>query len=465
MSEVGDWISQPACDIKVAAKADVVVVGGGPAGFSAAMAAARNGAKVILLERYNYLGGLASGGMVLLLDDMWDNHLQEISVRGVMLTVIERMAAMGLATFPRADEWGSDPESLRRWTRWGAFDFHTHAKPHPICFAAAFDPDAWKRVALEMVEEAGVQLRLHSWFSRTLVEDSKVKGVICDTKEGTQAILGDVVIDATGDLDVAASAQAPYVGGRYMLTTVFRLGGVDTEAAERFEREEPEAFALLDREIKKILGGSWGLWWLKTPLPGVVWCNCPHMLGLDGVIVEDLTAAEVKGRKHIYATVDFARGKLPGFENCYVVDVAPQTGVRQTRLLEGEYVMTKEDLAARTRFSDSVARGRDYYMPYRALVPKVIDNLLVAGRHYSATSQAQKMSREIPPCMAMGEAAGVAAALALNAGVTVRNVDIAAVQRVLRAQGADPGDQAGKNTDIPSLVMARKFAENYEQSN
>ena len=463
MSEVGDWISQPACDIKVAAKADVVVVGGGPAGFSAAMAAARNGAKVILLERYNYLGGLASGGMVLVLDDMWDNHLQEISVRGVMLTVIERMAAMGLATFPRADEWGSDPESLRRWTRWGAFDFHTHTKPHPICFAAAFDPDAWKRVALEMVQEAGVQLRLHSWFSRTLVEDGKVKGVICDTKEGRQAILGDVVIDATGDLDVAASAQAPYVGGRYMLTTVFRLGGVDTEAAERFEREEPEAFASLDREIKQILGGSWGLWWLKTPLPGVVWCNCPHMLGLDGVIVEDLTTAEVKGRKHIYATVDFVRAKLPGFEQCYVVDVAPQTGVRQTRLLEGEYVMTKEDLAARTRFSDSVARGRDYYMPYRALVPKVIDNLLVAGRHYSATSQAQKMSREIPPCMAMGEAAGVAAALALNAGVTVRNVDIAAVQRVLRAQGADPGDQTGKNTDIPSLVMARKFAENHGQ--
>jgi len=403
--------------------------------------------------------------MVLVLDDMWDNHLQEISVRGVMLTVIERMAAMGLARFPREDEWGSNPESLRRWTRWGAFDFHTHTKPHPICFAAAFDPDAWKRVALGMVEEAGVQLRLHSWFSRTLVEDGKVKGVVCDTKEGMQAILGDVVIDATGDLDVAASAQAPYIGGRYMLTTVFRLGGVDTEAAERFEREEPEAFASLDKEIKQILGGSWGLWWLKTPLPGVVWCNCPHMLGLDGVIVEDLTTAEVKGRKHIYATVDFVRSRLPGFENCYVVDVAPQTGVRQTRLLEGEYVMTKEDLAARTRFSDSVARGRDYYMPYRALVPKVIDNLLVAGRHYSATSQAQKMSREIPPCMAMGEAAGVAAALALNAGVTVRNVDIAGVQRVLRAQGADPGDQTGKNTDIPSLVMARKFAENYEQSN
>jgi FAD dependent oxidoreductase len=461
MSEVGDWISQPACSIQVAAKADVVVVGGGPAGLSAALAAARNGAEVILLERYNHLGGLASGGMVLVLDDMWDSHLQEISVRGNMLTLIERMAALGLATYPRADEWGLDPASLARWTRWGTFDFHAHNKPHPICFAAAFDPDAWKRVALEMVQEHGIRLRLHSWFSQTLVEEGNVKGVICNTKQGTEAILGDVVIDATGDLDVAASAQAPHVGGRYMLTTVFRLGGVDTDEAERFEREEPEEFGRLDREIKQILGGSWGLWWLKTPLPGVVWCNCPHMLGLDGLKVDDLTAAEIKGRKHIYATVDYVRAKLPGFEKCFVVDVAPQTGVRQTRLLEGEYIMTKEDLADRTRFADSIARGRDYYMPYRVLLPKAIDNLLVAGRHYSATSAAQKMSREIPPCMAMGEAAGVAAALAINAGVSVRNVDVPALQRTLRSQGADPGDQSGRNPDIPTLAIAQRFVESY----
>jgi hypothetical protein len=200
------------------------------------------------------------------------------------------------------------------------------------------------------------------------------------------------------------------------------------------------------------MGGSWGLWWLKTPLPGIVWCNCPHMAGLDGQKVEDLTRAEIQGRKHIHALVDLVRQELPGFESCYVVDVAPQTGVRQTRLLEGEYILTKEDLTQRTRFADSVARGRDYYMPYRVLLPQKIDNLLVAGRHYSVTSQAQKISREIPPCMAMGEAAGVAAAMALDAGVTVRHVDVAALQKRLRAQGADPGDQTGRNADIPAFV-------------
>ncbi|HTJ26775.1 MAG TPA: FAD-dependent oxidoreductase [Candidatus Limnocylindria bacterium] len=441
MDKIEDWMQAPARDVRVVAKTDVVVVGGGPAGLSAALAAARSGASVVLLERYNHLGGLASGGMVLVLDDMWDNHRREISVRGTCMTMIERMAALDLAVYPREDEWGEDPASVARWSRWGTIDLYSHRTPRPICFAAAFDPDGWKRVALELVGELGITLRLHSWFSQTLVEGNVARGVVCETKSGREAILADVVIDATGDLDVAASAGAQHIRGSYMMTTVFRLGGVDTDAAERFEREDPDAFDAVDKQIKKIFGGSWSEWWLKTPLPGVVWCNCPHIAGHDGLVVSDLTAIDVEGRRRISAAVAFARGNLPGFERCYVVDVAPQTGVRQTRLLEGEYVLTKEDIAARTRFADSVARGRDYYMPYRVLVPREIDNLLVAGRHYSATSLAQRISREIPPCMAMGDAAGVAAAVALDQGVRVRDVDVRTVQRKLREYGADPGGE------------------------
>ncbi len=457
MSRIGDWMHESAHDIRVAAESDVVVVGGGPAGQAAALAAARNGASVTLLERYNHLGGLASGGMVLVLDDMWDSHLHEISVRGICLEMIERMAAVGLAEYPKQHEWGSLPDAVRRWKRWGTFDFHSKEKPHPICFAAAFDPDAFKRASLEMVQQAGIELRLHSWFSRTLVEDGQVKGVVCETKGGREAILGKVVIDTTGDLDVAASAGAPHTSGAYIVTTVFRLGGVDTDEAERFENEEPAAFQAIDREVKHLLGGAWEYWWLKTPLPGVVWCNCPHMAGLDGLKVADLTRAEVQGRNTIHKVIEFVRDRLPGFRNCYMIDMAPQTGIRQTRLLEGEYVITKDDVAHRVRFEDSVARGRDYYYPYRTLLPRSVENLLVAGRHYSATSAAQKISREIPPCMAMGEATGVAAALAVNAGVSVRNVDIGKLQRTLRAQGADPGDQKGPNADIPSI--ARSFKE------
>ncbi|HMR34166.1 MAG TPA: FAD-dependent oxidoreductase [Geminicoccaceae bacterium] len=439
--------NEPAREAPVVDESDVLVVGGGPAGLSAAVAAARNGATVTLVERYPYLGGLASGGMVLVLDDMHNGT--EITVQGIGMEIIHRMAKWGLAVFPPdADRdpavRGTEP-MWRKWARWGTFDFHTHTKPHPICFAAAFDPDGFKRAAYDMVGEAGVQLRLHSWFSSTIVEDGKARGIVVETKEGRQALLAKVVIDTTGDLDVAASAGAKFAGGSFILTTVSRLGGVDVEAAERFQFEEPERFDVVDREAKRIIGGSWDFWWLRTPLPGIVWCNCPHMAGLDGIKVADLTRAELEGRARMHRLLDYARESMPGFEKAYVVDFAPQTGVRQTRMLEGAYVVTKEDVVKRRHFWDSVARGRDYYTPYRALLPQDVDQLLVAGRHYSVTPAAQKISREIPPCMAMGEAAGTAAALALSAGVTVRNVDVAKLQKTLRAQGADPGDRPSAN--------------------
>jgi hypothetical protein len=233
---------------------------------------------------------------------------------------------------------------------------------------------------------------------------------------------------------------------------VFRLGNVDTEEAERFEYEQPAAFQALDREAKRIIGGSWDKWWLKTPLPGIVWCNCPHMTGYDGLKVADLTRADLEGRKRIARLVEFLRTRMPGFADCVVVDVAPQLGIRQTRLLEGEYVVTKEDVTQRRHFADSIARGRDYYTPYRALLPRGVKQLLVAGRHYSATATAQKISREIPPCMAMGEAAGIAAALALGAGVTVDAVDVRRLQATLRAQGADPGDRPAANASFAAAA-------------
>jgi glycine/D-amino acid oxidase-like deaminating enzyme len=425
--------------IPTASRADVVVVGGGPAGFSAAIAAARQGAKVCLIERYPYLGGLAAGGMVLVLDDMCAGA--EITVRGMCEELVERMRRRGLAVYPPEAERGHDPAMFRKWSRWGLFDFNTRTRPHPICYAVAFDPDAWKHASDDMVQEAGIELRLHSSFAGSIVQDGRITGVIVESKQGREAIMGEVVIDATGDLDVAAAAGAAYSHDSYMVTTVFRLGGVDTDEAERFQFEEPERHAVLDLQARRVIGGSWDYWWLKTPLPGIVWCNCPHMTGLDGLRVADLTRAEFEGRRRIHAMVDFARANLPGFAGCYVVDVAPQTGVRQTRMLEGEYVVTKADITGRTHFPDSIARGRDYYTPYRALLPRGIEQLLVAGRHYSATPQAQKISREIPPCMAMGEAAGIAAAMALSAGSTVRQVDVPGLQRRLRAQGADPGDQ------------------------
>lgn len=440
-------VTEAAREAQIVDRSDVVVVGGGPAGIAAAVSAARNGASVTLLERYPYLGGLASGGMVLVLDDMHNDT--EVTVQGICMEMIERMRSWGLCVAPpdadRAPDMRESEAMWRKWSRWGLFDFHTNSMPHPICFSAAFDPDAFKRASYVLTGEAGVKLRLHSWFSSAIVEDGVAKGVICETKEGRQAILGDVLIDATGDLDVAASAGASSQESSFILTTVSRWGGVDTDRAEAFQFDCPKEFAALDHEAKRIIGGCWNYWWLKTPLPGVVWLNCPHVPKLHGLKVNDLTAVEIEGRARMERLMDFARRNFPGFETAYVVDFAPQTGVRQTRQLEGEYVVTKDDVMTRRHFTDTVCRGRDYYTPFRAMLPREIDQIIVAGRHYSATPQAQKSSREIPPCMAMGEAAGVAATVALNAGTTVRNADIAAIQKQMRAQGADPGDVPSSN--------------------
>ncbi|WP_188517738.1 FAD-dependent oxidoreductase [Alsobacter metallidurans] len=441
-----DRIEEKPGSARVAARSDVVVVGGGPAGFAAALAARREGCSVTLVERYPYLGGLASGGMVLVLDDMHNGD--EVTVQGVCMEMIERMAKVGAAVFPPPEDRRQGWDVYRKWARWGAFDFRAQSKPAPIVMAAAFDPDGWKRISNEMIAEAGVNLRLHSWFSRAIVQDGRIKGVICETKAGREAILGDVVIDTTGDLDVASAAGAKFNEGKYIVTTVFRLGGVDADENERFREQDPETYARIDREAKRVMGGSWDFWWLKTPLPGIVWCNCPHMTGYDALTVEDLTRADFEGRKRIYALVDYVRANMPGFEKAFVVDVAPQLGIRTTRLLEGEYVVTKDDVRDRVHFADTVARGRDYYTPYRAMLPKEVDGLLVAGRHYSATESAQKMSREIPPCMSMGQSAGVAAALAIAGNMPLKRVDPRAICARVRAQGGDPGDIPSANATL-----------------
>ncbi|MGO4852979.1 FAD-dependent oxidoreductase [Phaeovulum sp. W22_SRMD_FR3] len=452
-AQIKEYIQSRQEQVPVVAHSDVVVIGAGPAGVSAAVSAARNGCSVTLLERYHHMGGMASGGMVLVLDDMV-NAGAEIVTTGIVSEYVERMAKQDGAVFPPPQDCLTNWEMWQKWSRWGCIDFHATGMPQPIIHAVAFDPDAWKRVSLDLVTQSGINLRLHSWFSEALVEGNKITGVICQTKLGRQAIRADMVIDASGDLDVAASAGASFIEGQYIVTTVFRLCDVDTDKAEAYEYANPEAYKKLDREARRVIGGAWGMWWLKTPLPGIVWCNCPHMPGYDGLSPEHMVAAEIEGRERMMRLLAFARANIPGFENAKMLGAAEQMGVRQTRLLQGEYVVTKEDVKSRRHFADSVCRGRDYYTPYRALLPKGIDNLIVAGRHYSVESEAQKMSREIPPCMAQGEAAGVAVALALNGNTALRDVDVKRIQQQMRAQGADPGDIPSANALVDTKIDA-----------
>lgn len=439
--------------VPVVADCDVVVIGAGPAGHAAAVSAARNGASVTLLERYHHLGGMASGGMVLVLDDMV-NEGNEIVTTGIVSEFVDRLERQDAAVYPPSEDCQTNWQMWQKWSRWGCIDFHKAMMPQPIIHAVAFDPDGWKRVSLDMVVEAKVNLRTHSWFSDVLMENGRISGVIAQTKLGRQAIRARYVVDATGDLDVGVAAGADYIDGQYIVTTVFRLANVDTDKAVAFEFAEPEQYKKLDREARRRIGGAWGMWWLKTPIPGVVWCNCPHMPGYDGLSVEDMVASEIEGRERMMKLHAFAKENIPGFENATMLGAAEQMGIRQTRLLKGEYVVNKDDVKSRRYFADTVCRGRDYYTPYRALLPKGIDNLIVAGRHYSVESDAQKLSREIPPCMAQGEAAGIAAALALDGNQPLRMVDYKAIQKQMRAQGADPGDKPSPNALIEDHVAA-----------
>ncbi|MGH2373080.1 MAG: FAD-dependent oxidoreductase [bacterium] len=432
---------EPGREVPVVRECDVLVVGGGPAGQAAAVAAARAGADVTLIERYGYLGGLASGGMVLVLDDMCG--ASEVTVGGLALEIIDRMRAIGAAVVPPMEDCFRNDQHVRdRWVRWGFEDIYSKIKPKPIVFAGSFDPEGWKQASQEMALEAGVHLRFHTWCSRAIVEDGAVRGVIVESKAGREALRACVVIDASGDGDVFGTAGAPGVHGSYIITLVHRLADVDTDAAMRFEQEHPDEARALDTETKRLLGGSWDLWWLLTPRPGVLWCNCPHIPGYDGLKPDDLTHIEIEGRRRFMKALAFVRAQHPGFARAYILDAAPQVGVRQTRLLEGEYVVTKEDVLEGRRFPDVIARGRDYYTPYRSLVPKGIDGLLVAGRCYSATPEAQRISREIPPLMVMGEAAGAAAALSLASSVPPRRVDVPSLQRRLAAAGVNLGSLA-----------------------
>lgn len=320
MSEqVKEFVTTQSQQVPVVSRTDVVVVGAGPAGVSAAVSAARNGCSVTLIERYHHLGGQASGGMVLVLDDMVNpghgNRADEIVTTGIVTEFVDRMKAQDAAVYPPAEDCVKNWEMWQKWSRWGCINFHETGMPQPIIHAVAFDPDAWKRVSLDLVRECGVNLRLHSWFSEAIVKDGKVEGVICQTKLGRQALMADMVIDATGDLDLASSAGADFIQGEYIVTTVFRLCDVDTAKAEAFEYANPEEYKKLDRQARRIIGGAWGMWWLKTPLPGIVWCNCPHMTGYDGLSPEDMVSAEHEGRERMINLLKFARDNIPGFEN------------------------------------------------------------------------------------------------------------------------------------------------------
>lgn len=437
-------IQEPAKDINVCYEADVVVVGGGPGGHSAAIAASRSGAKTILLERYGHLGGMATGGIVIQIPHMSDGGKEPV-IAGLALEWLERLDAIGGTLRPRMEDIGSsDAKLVSYWRR-----FMGNVINGKVEHTAWVDPELLKCILNDMVEDAGVKLYLHSWGTRVIVENGKVKGVLFESKSGRQAVLGEIIIDGTGDGDLLSSAGAAFDGTcesssrSSMLALVFRLGNCDYQKLCDFRESEPDRFQELMRKLADVAGTR--LLPLPSPRNDVLWVN-NWIPNLDCTRVEDLTTLEVEMRKIMRRGHEFMKKNIPTFENSFILDTASQTGTRGSRRLIGEYTVTGEDFRAGKKFNDTITifprlgppgggEIKRVYIPYRALVPQKIEGLLVAGRSFSSDMVANNMANLIPHCIAMGQAAGVAAAMAVRQGISPRKVEYRALQMRLLEQG------------------------------
>jgi ribulose 1,5-bisphosphate synthetase/thiazole synthase len=391
---VGGQVIQPQRPLPILHETDVLVVGGGSAGVTAAIAAQRAGARVALVERYGHFGGLWTGGLVLLV-------IGHIVTGG-------RQVCQGIGE-----------EMMRRLDKIDGtiIDRRPGAAP-------TVDAEALKYMMVEMVDEARIKVYLHCWGVDAIMEGDTVRGAVFESKSGRQAIVAKTVIDATGDGDLFAAAGAEFEHRSHNVGLVSRVGNLD--------RVDAAAAAGVPRP--RNLGH-------RTPVPGVNWVNM-HGPEVDGLDIEVLTRMEMNHRKFIWQHIQRVR-KTPGYEKVYLVETAPQLGVRITRVLAGLKTVTRADLAAGTTFSDVIAVGgasggehAEWQIPYGALVPRKIDNLLAAGRCISAEMRMADLVRLIPNCFVTGQAAGVAAAVAVRDGCRPRDVEVAEVQKILRQQEA-----------------------------
>ena len=439
-------------------EADVVVVGGGPAGIMAAIAAGRQGARTVLIERYGFLGGMSTAALVY----PWMTFHTETGeqvIRGIPQELVERLMACG-----------GSPGHLR-----DTVGFVSTVTP--------YHPELFKVTALDMLKEAGVRLLLHSFVDEAEVEGNRIAGVTLTGKSGRIGVRGTMFVDTSGDADVANLSGAPTLIGRdgdrltQPMTMKFRMRGVDLEAVKRAMIENPDnfyhktPFADLERIPLTGIQGFYAEWKAANvpinrdqvllfagPAEDEVLVNCTRVQGLNGTDVEDLTRAEEEGRRQVLLMAEFLQKSVPGFARASISAVGTQIGVRESRRIDGLYSLTIDDVVSGRKFPDAVARsgypvdihdpsgkgvkaawiGGDgaYDIPYRCLVAKGVDNLLAAGRCISTTHEALATTRLTPSCMATGQAAGTAAALAADLGTTASQVDAALLREWLLRDGA-----------------------------
>jgi hypothetical protein len=453
--------------IPIVDRYDVVVAGGGVAGIGAAVSAAKNGARTIVIEKNWYLGGVATAVMM-----------------GVLVIPVNKLNGF-------SNEFFQDLIKTK-----GAYGGSV----------VSFDPEAFKELAFQKVFESGAELLLDTRTVAPIMEGDRVKGVIVENKAGRQAILSDVVIDATGDGDISVQAGAPYVKGREVdnkmrpVSILFRIGNLDIKRIVEYAKTHPEEFTpdpnlnVLDIEngVVRISGFfahvekarnngelDKDCHYLRLEAVqvenGIAFVNSTRVYGIDGTDAFAATRGYLAARKQMNQLYNFIRKYIPGGENCYLIDSSPSLGVRETRRIRGEHVLTEKEIAEKTVFPDAIttvwrrhfpgaelhspdggegsAEDRasremiipifKFQVPYGCLVPQKVDGLLVAGRNISVTHEAEAFTRGMYCCMTLGEAAGAAAAIASKQAISVREVDTEQLRHLLEEQGMIIDDNLG----------------------
>lgn len=428
---------------------DVVAVGGGSAGICAAIAAARHGMKTLLIENTGWLGGIGTTAAMVEFGPIFRGGIKVVG--GIPCELMQRMRDSGAA------EVSGEEEGLY------------------------FAPESFAHTAMQMCEEAGVELLLHARFIDSIRDGNRIKGILVDTKERTMLISAKLFLDCSGDGDVFFKTGLPYElgrkqdGGVQPMTLVFFVNNVNYQmfldhVAEQAGGDRDAYFVKLVKQAK-----ADGKFTIPITRPGStgpvprhgraydltcceVFINGTNIIGSCGVNAKELTQAELVTRRQIYVMYDFLKEYVPGFENCYISHVPTEIGVRETRRLKGAYVLTQEDLLTKKKFDDRIAVGfntidihqvagedfdlthfrcGEYYtVPYRCLIPNDIENLIVAGRCVSATHEALGAIRVMVNTMPIAQAAGTAAAQAVRTGCSVQELDIAQLQNTLRLDGA-----------------------------
>ncbi len=414
-----DWITEPERKTPVVADVDILVCGGGIAGVAAAICAARHGVGVMLLEKYGFLGGLVTTSLVITTPPL--NN-------GINLEFGKRLKEKAVyAPCLHSDEL-TKPLELH-----------------------AMDPEILKYELVCMLKEAGVDILLHTYVAGNIMEGDAVAGIVMENKAGRQAVKAKIVVDATGDADIAVFAGAPFKLVKKPMTLMFNMVGVDVDKALDAFGNWGGIRKLVKEGIEKgELEFDLGLY-PEFGAPGVyaeelvykdevnVWSG--NLMGMNGVDPNDLTRAEIITREHAMRMAAFLKRKAPGFDKARIEYTSTQVGVRATRQIVGEATPTQDEVQGKM-FEDTVVKPyarNEMRLPLGSLLPQKVENLLVAGRCISAEEEAMGRLRLIPVCSATGQAAGTVAAMALKQGISPRKVDIVELQKNLFNQGMDLG--------------------------